>query len=146
MSADGKPDLVAELAKLGARDPESARLMGMIVALAGEVFVLKALGLTAPKRVGAYPDLPVIAETPGLAGFEATGWFALYAPAGTPKAIVDQLNAVLTAAVNGADLRNRLTAMGLEPATSSPEGLAAFQRSENVKWQKVVAEAKIKVE
>ena len=42
MSADGKPDLVAELAKLGARDPESARLMGMIVALAGEVFVLKA--------------------------------------------------------------------------------------------------------
>ena len=107
---------------------------------------LKPLGLTAPKRVGAYPDLPAIAETPGLAGFEATGWFALYAPAGTPKAIVDRLNAVLTAAVTGADLRNRLTAMGLEPATSTPDGLAAFQRSEHAKWQKVVAEAKIKVE
>jgi tripartite-type tricarboxylate transporter receptor subunit TctC len=107
---------------------------------------LKPLGLTAPKRVAAYPDLPVVAETQGMAGYEATGWFAIYAPAGVPKPIVDRLNSVLTAAVNSADLRNRLTAMGLEPTTSTPEGLASFQAREQVKWQKVIADAKIKVE
>jgi tripartite-type tricarboxylate transporter receptor subunit TctC len=107
---------------------------------------LKPLGLTAPKRVAAYPDLPVVAETAGMSGFEATGWFAIYAPAGVPKPVVDRLNSVLTAAVNSAELRNRLTAMGLEPTTSTPEGLASFQSREQVKWQKVVADAKIKVE
>jgi tripartite-type tricarboxylate transporter receptor subunit TctC len=107
---------------------------------------LKALGLTGPRRVAAFPNVPAIAETPGLAGFEATGWFALYGPAGIPKPIVDRLNAVLTSAINSADLRSRLAAMGLEPMTSTPEGLAAFQRAENQKWQKVVADAMIKVE
>lgn len=107
---------------------------------------LKALALTGPKRVAAFPDVPAIAETPGLAGFEAVGWFALYAPAGTPRPVVDRLNGVLTAAINSADLKGKLVAMGLEPATSTPDGLASFQRSENVKWQKVIADAKIKVE
>jgi tripartite-type tricarboxylate transporter receptor subunit TctC len=107
---------------------------------------LKALGLTGPKRVAAFPAVPAIAEAPGLAGFEATGWFALYGPAGIPKPVVDRLNAVLNSAINSAELRSRLAAMGLEPSTSTPEGLAAFQRSENTKWQKVVADAKIKVE
>ncbi|MGQ0509118.1 MAG: Bug family tripartite tricarboxylate transporter substrate binding protein [Betaproteobacteria bacterium] len=107
---------------------------------------LKPLALTAPRRVAAFPNLPTASETPGLAGFEATGWFALYGPAGIPRPVLERLNAVLTATVNGADLRGRLTAMGLEPATSTPEALASFQRSENVKWQKVIADAKIKVE
>jgi len=107
---------------------------------------LKALALTAPKRVAAFPDVPVVAETPGLAGFEATGWFALYGPAGTPKPVVDRLNAVLTAAISGPDLKGKLAAMGLEPATSTPEGLASFQRSEREKWIKVIADAKIQVE
>jgi tripartite-type tricarboxylate transporter receptor subunit TctC len=107
---------------------------------------LKPLGLTAPKRVAAYPDLPVVAETPGLAGYEATGWFALYGPAGIPKPVLDKLNSVLTAAVNGADLRNKLVTLGLEPATSTPDALAAFQAKEKEKWQKVIADAKIKVE
>jgi len=107
---------------------------------------LKPLALTAPKRVAAFPNLPTVSEGPGLAGFEATGWFALYGPAGIPRPVLDRLNAVLTAAVNGADLRGRLAAMGLEPATSTPEALASFQRAENQKWQKVIADAKIKVE
>jgi tripartite-type tricarboxylate transporter receptor subunit TctC len=107
---------------------------------------LKPLALTAPKRVAAFPHVPTVSETPGLAGFEAVGWFALYGPAGIPRPVLDRLNAVLTAAVNGADLRGRLTAMGLEPVTSTPEALANFQRAENQKWQKVIADAKIKVE
>lgn len=107
---------------------------------------LKPLALTAPKRVAAFPNLPTVSESPGLAGFEATGWFALYGPAGIPRPVLDRLNAVLTATVNSAELRGRLAAMGLEPATSTPEALAAFQRAENQKWQKVIADAKIKVE
>ena len=107
---------------------------------------LKPLALTAPKRVAAFPNLPTASETPGLAGFEATGWFALYGPAGIPRPVLERLNAVLTATVNSAELRGRLAAMGLEPATSTPEALAAFQRAENQKWQKVIADAKIKVE
>lgn len=107
---------------------------------------LKPLALTAPKRVAAFPNLPTVAETPGLAGFEATGWFALYGPAGIARPVLDRLNAVLTAAINSAELRGRLTAMGLEPATSTPEALAAFQRAENQKWQKVISDANIKVQ
>jgi tripartite-type tricarboxylate transporter receptor subunit TctC len=107
---------------------------------------LKPLGLTGPKRVGAFPDVPAIAETPGLAGFEAVGWFALYGPAGVPKPVIDKLNSVLTAAINSAGLKEKLVAMGLEPATSTPEELAAFQGREKEKWQKVIADAKIKVE
>lgn len=107
---------------------------------------LKPLALTAPKRVAAFPNLPTVSETPGLAGFEATGWFALYGPAGIPRPVLERLNTVLTATVNSAELRGRLAAMGLEPATSTPEALAAFQRAENQKWQKVIADAKIKVE
>jgi len=107
---------------------------------------LKPLAITAPRRVAAFPNLPAVSESPGFAGFEATGWFALYGPAGIPRPVLERLNGVLTAAINGAELRGRLTAMGLEPATSTPEALAAFQRAENQKWQKVIADAKIKVE
>ena len=107
---------------------------------------LKPLALTAPKRAAAFPDVPVVAETPGLAGFEAVGWFALYAPAGVPKPIIDRLNGLLVAAINSADLKAKLAAMGLDPAPGTPEALASFQRSENQKWQKVITDAKIKVE
>ena len=107
---------------------------------------LKALALTGPKRVAAFSDVPAVAETPGLGGFEAVGWFALYAPAGVPKPVIDRLNGVLTAAIKSPDLQGKLLAMGLEPATSTPEALAAFQAREKEKWQKVIADAKIKVE
>ena len=82
----------------------------------------------------------------GWKNLVTSSWQGVLMPAGTPRPIVEKLNATLSAAVNGAELRNRLTAMGLEPATSTPEGLASFQRSEREKWQKVIADAKIKVE
>jgi tripartite-type tricarboxylate transporter receptor subunit TctC len=107
---------------------------------------LKAIALTAPKRNPAFPEIPAIAETQGLAGFAAIGWFALYGPAGIPGPVVERLAAALTAAVNGAELRGRLTALGLDPGGSTPEGLLALMRSEREKWLKVIADAKIKVE
>jgi tripartite-type tricarboxylate transporter receptor subunit TctC len=111
---------------------------------------LRALAMTSAKRTGSFPDVPTVAEAAppaaGLGGYEVTGWFALYLPAGTPKAVVDRLNAVLVAAVAGSELRGKLAALGLEPGSSSPEGLAALMRTEREKWQKVIADAKIKVE
>jgi tripartite-type tricarboxylate transporter receptor subunit TctC len=107
---------------------------------------LKPLALTAPKRIAAFPDLPAIAETPGLAGFGAVGWFALYGPAGIPAPVVERLYTALAAASNSAELRGKLTGLGLEMTPSTPDGLAALQRSEKDKFQKVIADAKIKVE
>jgi len=107
---------------------------------------LKALALTAPKRGAAFPDIPAVAEAPGLAGFQATGWFALYGPAGLPVQVQERLVAALAAAVNSADLRGKLTGLGLEMTPTTPDGLFALQRSEKAKWAKVIADAKIKVE
>ncbi|HUN70236.1 MAG TPA: tripartite tricarboxylate transporter substrate binding protein [Burkholderiales bacterium] len=107
---------------------------------------LKALALTAPKRVAAFPDIPVIAEEQGLAGFQATGWFALYGPAGLPAQVQERLVAALAAAVESPELRGRLTGLGLEMSPSTPDGLFALQRSEKAKWEKVIAEARIRVE
>ena len=107
---------------------------------------LKALALSAPKRVAAFPDIPVIAEAPGLAGFRATGWFGLYGPAGLPAQVQERLVVALAAAVNSLELRNRITGLGLEMTPSTPDGLLALTRSEIEKWQKVIADANIKVE
>ena len=107
---------------------------------------LKALALTAPKRIAAFPDIPVISEAPDFAGFRATGWFALYGPAGLPAQIKERLVAALAAAVSSPELRNRLTALGLEMTPSTPDGLLALTRSEKEKWEKVIIDAKIKVE
>jgi tripartite-type tricarboxylate transporter receptor subunit TctC len=107
---------------------------------------LKPLALTAPKRIAAFPDLPAIAETPGLAGFGAVGWFALYGPAGLPAPVVERLYTALAAASNSPELRGKLTSLGLEMTPSTPDGLAALMRGEKDKFQKVIADAKIKVE
>ena len=107
---------------------------------------LKPLALTAPRRVNAHPDIPAAAETAGLAGYEAVGWFALYGPGGLPRPVLDRLHAALAASVAGSELRTRLVTLGLEPGISTPEGLAAKQREEKDKWQKVIADARIKVE
>ncbi len=111
---------------------------------------LRALAMTSAKRMSSYPEVPTIAESApaqaGLGNYDVAGWFALYTPAGTPQAALDRLSAVLTAAIGGAELRARLESLGLDPRTSTPEGLAALMRTEREKWQNVIAAAKIKVD
>lgn len=111
---------------------------------------LKALALTSARRVTSFPDLPTVAEAgaaaAGLANYEVAGWFALYVAAGTPQAVKDRLGAALKAAIEGTELRSRLTALGLEPATSSAQELSALMQVERAKWQKLIGDAKIKVE
>jgi tripartite-type tricarboxylate transporter receptor subunit TctC len=106
---------------------------------------LRALGVTSAKRSAAAPEIPTIAEQ-GLPGFEAVSWFALFAPAHTPGPIVHKLQAEVAKILHSPEIGKRLAEVGLDPVGSTPEELAAYQRSEIVKWARVVKESGAKVE
>lgn len=97
---------------------------------------LKALGITSVQRASALPELPTVAET--LPGYEATVWYGLAAPAGTPNAIIRRLHSELATAVKNPALRDRMIAADYEPAVMNPEQFSAFIKSEIVKWGKAV--------
>lgn len=98
---------------------------------------LRALGVTSAARAPAEPGIPTIAEQ-GLPGFEVTSWFALFAPAGTPRPVVDKLQAEVKKILDAPEVRARLSDIGLDPVGSTAEELATFQRAEITKWAKVV--------
>ena len=106
---------------------------------------LKALGVGAAKRLAVLPDVPTIAEQ-GFPGYEANNSWNLYAPAGTPKAVVAKLHAEIARVVTLPDVRERFTATGLDPVGSTPEQLAARMRDDRAKWARVIREAGIKIE
>ena len=106
---------------------------------------LRALGQTGAKRSPSAPDVPTIAEH-GLPGFEATAWFAIFAPAGTPKEIVLRLNAEMQRIYKLADVQERLKTLGLDLILSAPDELARYQRLEIAKWAKVVKDSGAKAE
>jgi tripartite-type tricarboxylate transporter receptor subunit TctC len=105
---------------------------------------IRAIAVTTAKRSSAAPDIPTVAES--IPGFEATTWFALFAPAGTPKPVVDRLNAEVLRVFRLPDVAERLKTLGLEAVLSSPEELVSYQASEIVKWTKVVRESGAKAE
>jgi tripartite-type tricarboxylate transporter receptor subunit TctC len=106
---------------------------------------IRALAVTSLQRSNAAPDVPTMAES-GLPGFEATSWFALLAPAGTPQPIVRKIHGETVKALAQPDIRARLTDMGMDVVGSTPEQLAAIMRTEIPKWRKVVKESGAKLE
>jgi tripartite-type tricarboxylate transporter receptor subunit TctC len=100
---------------------------------------IRALAQTTVKRSAAAPDVPTVAET--VPGFEATTWFAMFAPAGTPPDVVAKVNAEMKRVFALPDVLDKLKTLGLEPWISTPEELARFQAAEIVKWAKVVKES-----
>lgn len=106
---------------------------------------LKALGVVSPKRLTFAPDIPTITEA-GVPGFDAANWFALLAPAGTPKEIVQVLNTHVARALESAELRQRLAAQGAVLESSTPVALAVLIRDDLDRWAKVVKQAGIKLE
>ncbi len=105
---------------------------------------LKALATTGPKRLAVLPELPTVAES-GYPGFASVAWVGLLAPAGTPKAIVEQLNAQVLKVMALPETRERMAAFGVEITTSTPDEFAAHIRSEMAKLGKVIRDANIKV-
>lgn len=103
---------------------------------------LRAIAVTSPKRTAVLPDVPTVAET--LAGFDATSWYGLFAPAGTPKDVIARLHAENARIINLPEIRERLLAEGAAPAALGPEEFAAHFRREIEKWAKVVNAAGIK--
>ena len=106
---------------------------------------LRALAVTSSKRAPALPDLPTIAES-GVAGFEASSWFGILAPAATPRDIVQRINAEANKALHAPDMREKLLAQGAEAVGNSPEFFADYIRTETVKWAKVVKDSGARVD
>jgi len=106
---------------------------------------VRGLAVTSAKRSALAPDLPTIAEA-GVPGYEATGWYAVLAPARTPAPIVARLNRELMSAIADREVRERFFTNGVEALGTTPEQFAAFIRSEYAKWGKVVRSAGVKSE
>jgi len=101
-----------------------------------------ALGVATSKRIAAAPDLPTIAEQ-GFPDFEATSWYALVAPTGTPAAIVERLHGEIVKALREPDVREKIAGLGAEPVGNTPAEFAAMQRAETIRWTRVAKEANI---
>ena len=135
--------------------PALAELLGgqvqvMCTSLAGQLPHIKAgrvrgLAVTTTKRNLQLPDVPTMIEA-GVPGYEVTIWYAVFTPAGVPKTIIARLNSELVKLLNAPDMKERMAQIGVDPAPSTPEELAAFVRSETAKWTKTVQEAGVKLE
>jgi tripartite-type tricarboxylate transporter receptor subunit TctC len=100
---------------------------------------IKVLGVVNPKRLPSLPDAPTIGET--VKGFGTTPWYGVFAPAGTPKAIVTQLNAAIAKALESKDAQERLAGVGCEPYKTTPEQFAHLVRDDLPRWARIVKES-----
>lgn len=123
-------DVMAGQVQLNFATPSGA--MGLI--RAGK---LRALAVTSAERLYALPDVPTVAES-GYKGFVAEDWKALVAPAGTPPAVIQSLNAAVNAALNKNEVRAKLSLDGGKPLGGSPQDLARFMQQEHARWAQAV--------
>jgi len=105
---------------------------------------LRAIAIGHPLRLDSWPGLPAVAET--LPGFTNTTWYGLLAPAGTPRAVINRINAEMKKAVANAEFVKHLSAIGLEPASSSPAEFHDMIRTELERWSRVIKQAGITAE
>jgi len=106
---------------------------------------VRALAVTSLKRRADAPDLPTLAETVAP-GYEAGEWFAMFAPAGLPRTLIEQLHTALSKTLNDAELKERLTASGMDLAGSTPAELATLIKRDYAKWAKLVKQSGLKVD
>jgi tripartite-type tricarboxylate transporter receptor subunit TctC len=142
--------------------PYKGGTQGLIGAMSGEVDIvfatmsaasasyinegkMRGLAILDGKRVKSVPQVPTSAEA-GLPQLTAINWYVLMTPAGTPREIIDRLNAETTKVMQTPETRERLLAVGGEPATGTPEQAADFLRIEFARWSKVIKDAAIRAE
>jgi tripartite-type tricarboxylate transporter receptor subunit TctC len=107
---------------------------------------LKILGVGAHQRLAAFPEVPTIAES-GLPGYEAVSWFGLFAPASTPREVVNKINADVQRVLADPDFRDKFLAPSyFEPITGSPAEFGEYVKREAEKWSRVIKAAKITVD
>jgi len=106
---------------------------------------LRALAISTAIRSPAVPDVPPVAES-GLPGYDATGWYGMLAPAGTPQARVDRLNAEIVKILTDPQMKERLAAEGAVAVGNTPAQFDKFIRDETAKWSKIIRDLKIKVD
>jgi tripartite-type tricarboxylate transporter receptor subunit TctC len=100
---------------------------------------LRPVAVTTLKRANALPDVPTMVEV-GYRDFEVNNWYGLLAPAGTPRAIVDRLHKDTIAVLNAPEVFKVLANQGIDPTPTTPEAFAAFIKSENAKWARVISD------
>jgi len=105
---------------------------------------LRALAVTSPKRLPTMPNVPTVAET--VPGYEVMSWQAIFAPAGTPKPIVDRLHSEIAKILAEADMRERIAKLGMQGADMTVDQITEFQKAEVAKWAQVIKTANIKLE
>ena len=106
---------------------------------------LVALAVTGKTRDTALPDVPTISEN-GLPGFEVRNWIALFAPAGTPSAVIGRINSELVKFMSRAETKTQFSTMGRNAVTTTPDELAALVRSDTTRWANVIRSAGLKFE
>ena len=103
---------------------------------------VRGLAVSSAKRIAAAPDLATVGES-GLPGFDVLAWFGLFAPAGTPKPVIDRLSAETRAALASSELRKALIDLGAEPLGSTAEAFATYVKDEFERWGRLSKDANI---
>ncbi len=106
---------------------------------------IRPLAVTTLERSALLPQLPTLDEA-GAKGYELASWFGLFAPAGTPRAVIERLNAAVNAATQRPEMKERLLGQGAEPLSGTPGDLAAYLRRELDKYGKIIREAGVRGE
>ncbi|HKU47253.1 MAG TPA: tripartite tricarboxylate transporter substrate binding protein [Burkholderiales bacterium] len=107
---------------------------------------LKALGVTSAKRTAALPDLPPLAEAANIPGYDIGAWIGYAAPPGTPHDVRVKLAAEIQKAVQSPELKDRYLALGMDPASNTPDEMGPFLKREQERYGKIIRDANIKVE
>ena len=127
-------------------------IAGHVPLMIGTIFLAKPqidakmlvpLAVTSPKRSSKLPDTPTVAEQ-GIAGFESVAWWGVVAPAGTPAAVIAQMNDELAKALKAPDVADKLAAQGMDVVGGKPDALQSFLQGEISRWAKVVKDNRIK--
>ena len=106
---------------------------------------LRAIAVSSVKRLATMPTVPTVAES-GVPGYEVVSWQAIFAPAGTPKAIVERLHTEIAKILKEPEMQERLAKLGMQGADMTTEQVGAFQKAEVAKWAQVIKSANIKLE